>query len=122
MPHITTPAGWLASPASSTYYIYADIQIGKGRFGVGGDYLKLDPDFGKLSVGDATAFSKYQEVDRRSGVIVYPDVNDQQVRPDRIVDRFGTIYTIHEGAIVNLGDDPIGRVFTLVRGIQNGSA
>jgi hypothetical protein len=122
MAKITKSTDWLNPPASSTFFVYADIQIGKGRFGTGGDYIKLDPDFGKLSVGDATAFMKFEEFDRRSGTLVYADVTEDKVRPDRIIDRFGTLYTIHEAAIVNLGDDPIGRVFTLTRGIQSGTA
>lgn len=122
MPKVQQPTDWLKSPASTTYYITADIQIGKGRYGTGGDFLTLIADLGKMTVGDAIIFTKLQEFDRRSGTMVYPDVNDEQVRPDRIIDRWGTLYTVSEMQIVNIGDDAVGRGGTLVRGYQNGKS
>lgn len=120
MPRITATDGsqWLASPASSLYIIYGDIQTGKGLYGASSEFIKLDPNFGKLDVGDAMLFTKFQDTDRRTGIRIHPDVNSSFVRPDHIIDRFGNIYNVTKELSGNLGDDVIFRAYTLLKGFQ----
>lgn len=121
MPRIQNSTDWLNAPASTTYLIHADVLDGKGLYGQGGDYIKLIPDLGKLDIGDGTAFVKFQEFDRRANKFVSPREEDNAPRPDRIIDRFGTIWTVHKVQPANLGDDVICKILTLLKGLQDGT-
>lgn len=112
--HLMTP------PAASVLFMYADLQPGHGLYGTGGDFLRSLIDLGKIELGDATLFTKYQEIDRQTGNLFYPDVvqNDTRPRPDWVKTISGEVYTVTKSLLINFGDEPLCRMVILQRGAQ----
>jgi hypothetical protein len=106
------------APYNTLYYIYGDIQPGHGLYGQGGDFVFIDTDLGKLEAGDGILFTKLQEYDRASGALVYPSVDPSLVRPDRVIARDGTIFTVLKDLRGNIGAEDIFRMFLLRQGDQ----
>lgn len=104
-------------PASTVYYIYADLQTGHGLYGSGGDFIKLLTDLGRQDVGDGTLFTLMFDVDRQTGAEIYPIVDPTLTRPDRIISRYGTIYNIVRQMIIEDGTTAICRSFTIEAGV-----
>lgn len=106
------------APAATVFYIFADVQTGKGLYGLGGDFILLNSDLGKLEVGDAIAFTKYHDLDRVTGQLVHGKVDVDLPRPDAIIDTDGKRYTLVKETVLDKGDSPIGRAFTTKVGAQ----
>lgn len=103
-------------PASITYFISGDLQTGHGLYGSGGDFLKLLADLGKQDVGDATLFSLMYDKDHATGQVIYPIVDPNLTRPDRIISRDGNVYNVVRQMIIDDGAIRICRSFTLEAG------
>jgi hypothetical protein len=107
-----------AAPAATIYFIYGDVQSGHGLYGNGGDFVRVLADLGKQEIGDATMFCKVDDVDARTGKLIHPDTDPTYPRPDRIIDRFGVLYTVAKSLLGNFGDDAVYRNCALLLGEQ----
>jgi hypothetical protein len=100
------------APYAKTFFIYADLQLGHGLYGSGGDYLRLIADLGKQDIGDSTIFCKMWDYDHTSGNIIYPVIDPTLPRPDMIVSQYGKPYNIVREIIAEIGNEQICRIFS----------
>lgn len=116
--HLMTP------PAAQVLFFYGDLQPGHGLYGSGGDFIRSLVDLGKIELGDATLFTKVQEIDRQTGNLFYPDVvmNNARPRPDWVKTIDGTLYTVTKNLLINFGDEELCRMIIVDRGAQGAGA
>ncbi len=107
------------APYAISYFIYADLQLGHGLYGSGGDYLRLIADLGKQNIGDATIYCKMWDVDHATGKTIYPVIDSTLPRPDFFVSTYGKTYNIVKEIIAEIGNNQICRIFSANEGSFN---
>jgi hypothetical protein len=104
------------APYATTYLIYADVQLGHGLYGSGGDYIRLIADLGKQDIGDATIFCEMWGIDHATGKVIYPVIDPTLPRPDMIISVYGKPYNVIREIIAEIGNEQICRIFSANEG------
>lgn len=107
-----------APPAAKIFLFFADVQLGHGLLGSGGDSVRIMEDLGKQNIGDGILFCKITNIDVLTGESFYPKVDQSLERPDRIIDIDGKVYSVTKEIVGNFGDELVFRQFTIEIGTQ----